>query len=344
MAPFLVAIFLLGLSSLTTGANFNQVFQWDELDYEWPSEAKRTQALENGSFKPENMLPLYIALHGTRLFISLHKENGVPATLVSLPTGSASSAPPKLTPFPSWDMHLNGTGNCSKIRFVEGLQVDSVGRLWALNLESPDCNTTLMIFNLNTDEIELIHRFPSSEPINDFVIDETASGTFAYISRSGGQRIVVFSLERNESWTVDTPGIEESSAALSLKEEQLYLGNMDSKELFSIPVAALRNGTRTSNPKLIGKWTGKPYKMLIDNHGTMYATFDRENYISSWITAQPFQEQRFHEVTGLNFSWPYTLALDQNGTLWVTVFDQNRKPKYRLLKAAVGGKSFKAAA
>ncbi|XP_065336524.1 uncharacterized protein LOC135937305 [Cloeon dipterum] len=82
--------------------------------------------------------------------------------------------------------------------------------------------------------------------------------------------------------------------------------------------------------------------MLMDNHGTMYATFWGKNYINSWNTSQPFEEQRFYEVTALNTYWPFTLSSDQIGTLWITVFDEEREPRYRLLKAAVGAKSFKA--
>ncbi|XP_065334520.1 uncharacterized protein LOC135935872 [Cloeon dipterum] len=73
----------------------------------------------------------------------------------------------------------------------------------------------------------------------------------------------------------------------------------------------------------------------------VYAAFLWKNYASSWNSSQPLQEQRFREVAGKDSYWPFTIALDQNGTLWMTVFDTNReKPSQKLLKAAVGAKSY----
>ncbi|CAB3383673.1 Hypothetical predicted protein [Cloeon dipterum] len=314
MTPYFVAIFLLGLTSLATAANFTQVFEWpDGMDYEWPSEA---------------------------IFLSLTKDNGIPAALVSLLTSSASSPPPKLTPFPSWDIHLNEPANCNKIQRARGLQVDSVGRLWVLDAGSDSCNATLWIFNLNTNETDFIHRFSFHGWMHDLVLEETQNGTFAYITRWRNQHIVVFSLERNESWTVDTPEINPSSIALlSPKKEtrQLYLSNYHTNELYSISVSALRNGTQTANPELVGYWTAiRTYRMLIDNHGTMYAAFLWKNYVHSWNTSQSFEEQRVYQGDGLNFVWPFTFALDQNGTLWMMVVDIITRPIYRILKVCSG--------
>ncbi|CAB3387295.1 Hypothetical predicted protein [Cloeon dipterum] len=349
MTPSLVAFFLLGISSLATAAKFTQVYQWNELDFEWPTEESRAQALKNGTFKPGNIDPHFMAVYGSRIFLSLDNTfAGIPASLVSLPTSSASSAPPKLTPVPSWDIH-GKEGDCDKIEKAKGIDVDSVGRLWLLDRGSFKCNIKLWTIDLsNNDQTKLIHHFPFHSLMHDLVVDETANGTFVYISRGGlldEEHIVVFSLERNESWIVHTPGINVFCIALSaLKDQeprQLYLGEWSSNELHSInSVATLRDGT--ANTELIGKLTAHPYRILVDNHGTMLAAFFSVNYISSWNTSESFAEKRFHEVDVLNSGKSFTFALDQNGTLWMTVFDIVREPKYRLLKAAVGEKSFQA--
>ncbi|XP_065336297.1 protein yellow-like isoform X2 [Cloeon dipterum] len=343
MTPFFATFFLLGLSSVAATTNFNQVYEWKELDYEWPSEASRSKALKDKTFEPDNISPHFIAVYGSRLFLSLESYGGIPVTLVSLPTSSASSAPPKLTPFPSWDMH-GKIGDCDKIEEARGLEVDSVGRLWVLDSGSNTCKAKLWTIDLaNNDQTKLIHEIDINHSMHDLVLDETPNGTFAYITRWREEHIVVFSLERNQSWFVHcTPGLRLISIALSPKDQeprQLYLAK--SKELYSFSVAALHNGTRRVNPKLIGNWTGPPYRMLMDNQGTVYAAFLWKNYASSWNSSQPLQEQRFREAAGKDSYWPFTIALDQNGTLWMTVFDTNReKPSQRLLKAAVGAKSY----
>ncbi|XP_065334718.1 major royal jelly protein 1-like [Cloeon dipterum] len=348
MTPFFVAILLLGLSSMATATNlFSQVFEWpDGLDYEWPSEANRTQ--EDETLEPDDIVPLYMAAYGPKIFLSLKKYGNIPMSLVSLPTRSASSAPPKLTPFPSWDMHENENWEkCNKIEEAKGLEVDSIGRLWVLDEASSksNCRAKLWIFDLNSNKTELVHHFYFHDPIHDLVLDETPNGTFAYISRQSKQHIVVFSLEQNESWKVNTSGLAVSSIALSPKNQEprtLYLSEYESSELYSISVAALRNGTRTANPELIGNWTAKQsYRMLLDNHGTMYAAFQWENYTSSWNSSQPFQEQRFYEAADLlPFYWQFTFSLGQSGSLWMMVFDEYSNPRYALLKAEIGAKSY----
>ncbi|CAB3383651.1 Hypothetical predicted protein [Cloeon dipterum] len=232
MSPVLYAIFLLQLSSLSTAANFTQVYKWDELDYEWKSEVNKTKALKDGTFNPEKIYPFYMAVYGTRIFLSLASYEGVPVSLVTLPTSSASSAPPKLTPFPSWD--INGKkGDCNKIEAAAGLQVDSIGRLWVLDSGSNTCKAKLWITDLiNNDQTKLIHRFSFRHNMHDLVLDETPNGTFAYISRINQPIIFVFSLERNESWSVKTPKTRVISIALSPKEEprKLYLSRFSNSE------------------------------------------------------------------------------------------------------------------
>ncbi|XP_065336587.1 protein yellow-like [Cloeon dipterum] len=298
MNPCFFVIVLLH-SSLATAVNFKQVFDWRHgLDYEWSSEESRIKALKDGSFKPGKIEPRYMAVYKTRIFLSLETSSNIPVSLVSLPTRSASSASPKLTPFPSWNIH--GKGDCFKIEAAKGLQVDSVGRLWVLDEGSRNCSTKLWTIYLSTiHHTKLIHRFSFHFYANDLLLDETPNGTLAYISRRHQRHIVVFSLDSKETWILETPGIEVLSIALSPnnKEEprQLYLSKWNSNELYSISVDALRKGTPTTNPKLIGKWTGTPCKMAMDNHGTIYASFWWKHYIRSWDTSQPFEEQRFYE-------------------------------------------------
>ncbi|CAB3382149.1 Hypothetical predicted protein [Cloeon dipterum] len=344
MSPLFVTLFFLRLSPLATAADFTQVFEWDEMDFEWPSVEKRAQALENGIYDPENILPLYMAAHGPRVFLSLEKYRKIPVTLVSLPTKSASSASPRLTPFPSWDMHeYTPWENCNKIEEAKGLEVDSVGRLWVLDEGSSNsnCHAKLLIFDSYNHKTVLIHQFPFRYSLYDLVLDETVDRTFAYITRGTENHIVVFNLESNKSWMVYMPRIMVHSIALSPKDHEprkLYLSKYKSDELYSIPVAALHHGAGTTHPELIGFWNGIPKRLLIDHNGTMYAAFYWRNYISSWNTSQPFQEQLFHDFSEQEPS-ALTLALDENEILWMTIFNSDKKPCFTLSKVSDGAKA-----
>ncbi|XP_065334711.1 protein yellow-like [Cloeon dipterum] len=340
MAPFL-SIFLLGVFSLATAVNFTPVYESNELECDWPSEEIKTKALQENAFNP---WPLSSAVYESRLFLSLSDNEIVPLTLVSIPTNSVSTAHPKLTPFPSWDMHSDGSRDCNKIQFARGLEVDAIGRLWVLDEGTSSCNAKLWIFNLEkNDTLELVHQFSSPYFFHDLVLDETPDGYFAYISRYFRKHIVVFSLKKNQSWIVETPDTLWTAIALSPKKgpaRQVYLAKQNDNELHTISTALLRNETETAIPISIGTWTAEPYRMLMDNLGTIYTAFESKNYTSSLNTSQPFQEQPLHGFADLDFTWPFTVALDQNGTLWMTVYNQKVNPKYRLLKAPVGVKSY----
>ncbi|CAB3377163.1 Hypothetical predicted protein [Cloeon dipterum] len=253
------------------------------------------QALETGAFTPEKIAPLFMAVFGSRIFLSLNKEDGIPVTLVSLPTSNASSAFPKLTPFPSWHMHTYG--NCKHIEQAAGLEVDSVGRLWVLDIGSDDCNTKLWIFDLsNNDQTVLIHDFPKNVYyLHDLVLDETPNGYFAYSTQM-----------RNR---------DNSSSA-----------NTTPMNCVQFPLPHFVTDIEA---------------MLMDNHGTMYAAFWKINYIISVNMHQPDQAQSFHKVEKMNSEWPFTFSLDWSGTFWMTFFNYTGKmPTYKLLKAAVGAKSY----
>ncbi|CAB3379966.1 Hypothetical predicted protein [Cloeon dipterum] len=348
-----IVTFLLALS-FSNAANFTTVYNWEQgMDYVWPSDAIRTKALADGTFQPEKIWSEYMAVHEKRLFLSLYKNDGIPVTLVFIPTSSASSVSPKLTPFPSWHMH-DKRNYCSTIQAAKGLEVDAIGRLWVLDDGSKDCGPKLRIFTLANDAQEhFMHEFSltynQGYNLHDLVLDKTHNnGYFAYITRKGENHIVVFSLEKNESWTVNTLGIKFFSIAFSPKAKekpaQLYLSDYYSNKLCSFSVAILRNQNRdVSSLTLIGEWTKRPYRMSTDSNGTMYAAFFAESYISTWKISQPFQEHRLYEVGALDNSLPFSFSLDSSGILWMT--ERKRtwgNPEYtsRLLKMAVGSKSY----
>ncbi|CAB3386795.1 Hypothetical predicted protein [Cloeon dipterum] len=342
--PLLIFILLgslLGLSPLVNAANFTSVFEWDDLDYNWQSEEQRQQALQNGTFVPEKIEPRYLAVFGQRLFLGLTKDQGVPASLVWLPTTNTPSASPKMQ-FSSWAM----SDHCSTMQTIKGLEVDSVGRLWVLDngCEKCPCPPKLWIFSLsNNDRIEHVHIFPEkavshnfqSRSLQDVALDETNDESFAYITDVKTSQVVVFALKKTDSWAVQMQGKRFQTLACS--PDQLFLNEPDSYELYSLPLLELRAGNRVMTPKLIGSFTAHPFRLFLDSTGVMYAAFLDRNYLSTWKTNNPFKEERFYEGKVKDvIKRPYILALSSTQNLWLMVI-KNNKPKYTMLRAAVGG-------
>ncbi|XP_065335041.1 protein yellow-like [Cloeon dipterum] len=347
MSPFLAAILLHGLCVASAIDDFTTVYEWEKFDYLWPSGADSSIAEIKQNFNPLEADLRYMAVFGERLFLSIIVHSGTPASLVWLPKSgtSTATAPPKLAPFPSWDLHKKD--NCNTIQNARGLEPDTEGRLWVVDDGNSNCQAKLWIFDLlNNDATDRIHQFPNTfvhheyglRKLVDIAVDKTPDDSLAYITDSYCEHIIVYSRKMDKSWTVNTPGTRWYSLALSPIREarQLYLGSASANELYSISVSELKNEGGNATVKLIGKWREELYRMVIDTSNVLYAAMLKQNYLSKWNISEPFRKRRFHEVEGLNKYLPFTLALDTTNTLWVTERNQSGGGnRYKLLKASV---------
>ncbi|CAB3379999.1 Hypothetical predicted protein, partial [Cloeon dipterum] len=347
MSPLFAASFLLGLC-LASAIDFTTVHEWDEFDYIWPSQSGADTSNEEmkTNFNPLELDLRYMAVFGERLFLSLIVHSGTPASLVWMPKSGSSTAPPKLAPFPSWDLHKND--NCNTIQNARGMEPDTDGRLWVVDDGNRNCQAKLWIFDLaNNDKTERIHQFPNTfvhhsygaRKLVDIAVDKTPEDSLAYITENYSEHIIVYSLKMDKSWTVNTPGTRWYSLALSPIREarQLYLGRSYTDELYSISVSELKNEGGNATVNLIGKWKEKLYALLIDSNNVLYAAMIKQNYLSKWNISEPFRRQRFHGVRTLNTYLPFTFAMDTTNTLWLTERNQSGGAnRYKLLKAAVG--------
>ncbi|CAB3366837.1 Hypothetical predicted protein [Cloeon dipterum] len=327
MSPFLAAIFLHGLC-LANAVNLTTVYEWDKFDFVWPSGTDTSIGQIEQNFNPKQVELQYMAVFGERLYLSMILRPGIPATLVWMPKRGTSTTPPKLAPFPSWNLHKKD--NCDSIQWANGLETDTDGRLWVIDQGSNNCPSKIWIFNLlNNDKTERVHQFPplvvshsdSERLLLDIVLDETPDDSLAYIADLLSEHIIVYSRKTDKSWTITTPWMRWYSLALSPNREarQLYLGRYGWNETYSVSVSELKNQGGSAAVKFIGNWAEHNlYRMVIDSANVMYAAFTNQNYLSKWNVSQPFREQRFHEVGILNSGWPFTFALDTSGNFWMT--------------------------
>lgn len=58
------------------------VYEWRQLDFEFPSSSARNQAIEAKTFIPENNIPMGLEIYEDRLFITVPRwKSGVAASL-----------------------------------------------------------------------------------------------------------------------------------------------------------------------------------------------------------------------------------------------------------------------
>lgn len=112
---------------------FRVVYEWRTFDFAYRNEADRQGALFRGEFIPNNVIISEIQPYANRLFLSMPRMlPGVPATLgwIVAPDNNGRTDP-EIEPYPSWAM--NQAGNCSALQFVQGITIDSLGILWAVD-------------------------------------------------------------------------------------------------------------------------------------------------------------------------------------------------------------------
>lgn len=96
LVPWLLALSVVGRTKLKT------VYQWRQLDFEFPSAAERQRAVASGDFVQANTLPLGLDAYGDRIFVSMPRwKDGIPATLATVPRDprkvGTDNKPPKST-------------------------------------------------------------------------------------------------------------------------------------------------------------------------------------------------------------------------------------------------------
>lgn len=112
---------------------FRVVYEWNVIDFAYPSERERMNAIYSGDYIPQNNLISDIKPYANRLYLSLPRMlPGVPATLgwIIAPENNGRTDP-EVEPFPSWEM--NKKGNCSALQFVQGIEIDVSGVMWVVD-------------------------------------------------------------------------------------------------------------------------------------------------------------------------------------------------------------------
>ncbi|KAG7302730.1 hypothetical protein JYU34_012685 [Plutella xylostella] len=202
---------------------FRVIYEWNAIDFEWPSPETRDEYLNSSRYIPRNVLISGINYYGDSLFLTVPRMlGGVPATLATVPVAQTDTAP-RLRPFPSWE--ANALGDCSALQFVQNVEVDRNGILWILDngrvgtlTDRPEakCPPSLVLIDLKTGKNEM-QRFPlppdvvnyNSTYLNDLVVDNR-DGDYAYITDNSASDpgLVVFRRRDARAWKVrDKPSM-----------------------------------------------------------------------------------------------------------------------------------------
>ncbi|XP_065157296.1 protein yellow-like [Atheta coriaria] len=209
-------VLLLMFLGLAHGAyKLQEQFRWKALDYAYPTEEARRQAIMNGRFIPENNLPVGIEIWNNKLFVTVPRwMAGIPSTLNYIPLYEGVPESPPLIPYPSFE--ANEVANCENgFTTAYRLKADECDRLRVLdtgtfgigNTTTNPCPYAINVFDLHTDtRIRRYELRKEDTNANTFIaniaidIGKSCEDTFAYMSDELGYGLIAYSWEQNKSW------------------------------------------------------------------------------------------------------------------------------------------------
>lgn len=234
-----VVLFMIGFGQ---AIKLEQKYQWKNLEFAWPSESAKEEAITSGRYVAYNNLPLGLDVWNDKIFITVPRwKAGVASSLNYIRISDQKS--PVLVPYPSWEANTIDSDDGPKIETTGGradapkaaktetaladnstiistfrIRVDECDRLWVMDTGLADilgnpkqiAPPALVVFDLKTDK--LIRRFVIPEDsikadtfFANVIVDvnkDQCENTHAYVPDLGAYAVVVYSFKDNKSWRV----------------------------------------------------------------------------------------------------------------------------------------------
>uniref|UniRef100_A0A182MVC3 Protein yellow n=1 Tax=Anopheles culicifacies TaxID=139723 RepID=A0A182MVC3_9DIPT len=211
----LIVVCLAVTGSVSATQKLQERYSWQQLDFVFPNQRLKQQALARGDYVPTNGLPVGIERWENKLFVSVPRwKDGIPSTLNYIDMNQTPSGSPALIPYPDWSSNV--AGDCANgLSTVYRIKADKCGRLWALdtgtvgigNTTQQLCPYALNIWDLKTNRRLRRYELRADDTnantfIANIAIDmgRSCDDTYAYMSDELGYGLIVYSFEQNKSW------------------------------------------------------------------------------------------------------------------------------------------------
>lgn len=218
---FLILTTVITLNTVQCQKDLKQVAVWMEMEYNFPSQADRDEAIASGKYISGNSLPIDVDVNyrgnglPSRVFVTVPRfAVGVPVTLGTI-SSQGGRGGPLLDPYPNYSWHSSHGQDCDGITSVFRVSIDECNRIWILDTgrigDTQYCAPQLLIFNLDTDVLIHRYRFPASDykpgvslfvtPVLDVRdVANQCRNTMVYIADVTGYGIVMYDYNRDISW------------------------------------------------------------------------------------------------------------------------------------------------
>ncbi|XP_066299951.1 dopaminechrome tautomerase-like [Branchiostoma lanceolatum] len=323
------------------------VHEWvgDQLDYTWPPDADRQNALNSGAYIPDNNGIVGIKVHRSVVYVTVPRwREGVPASLAAVQDGPDRAL---LRPFPGWDWH--DPANCSVLQYVQTLWAGLYFRgVTPINA----CPPQLIVYDIIKGVVVRDFTFPNdvasydSSFLNDLVVDTSdpdPNKWFAYITdTSGDGAIIVYDFYNNLAHKVTDPSMaaEEDATILDIHgvqvntrapvdgialspvssaDHRVYYCSLAGYSLFSVPSSVLRDPDVSAISNQVtnhGRKVSQSDGLAMSDTGVLYFGALTLDGVYKWDTSLPLSSQELVLANHTKMQWVDTFGFDEKGCLW----------------------------
>lgn len=211
------------------------VYEWVEVDFDWPTEETRLQYLADGRYIPSHNLLSAVKTYKDQVYVTIPRlgyTTGVPSTLNIVVTKGDKSV---LRPFPNWEAQEQG--NCDALQCAMSIEIDpndgliyviDPGRAGILGpnttLPRPTlCPAKLVVYNLTDGSLVRRHFLPEhlvskeTNYLNDIVLDRGSpflrSASHVYITDAADAKLIAFNLRTNTTSVFHHPSMDADPGA-----------------------------------------------------------------------------------------------------------------------------------
>lgn len=347
-ACFFAILTLLIPSFATKIDKFSVAFQWNYINYTWPS----YELQNNFGYVPGQDVIAGIKIYESKIYLALPRVKPSSRVTLAYISVDAKRENPLLSPFPNWE--LNSGTSCDTMQDVLSMEIDRDGVMWVLDGRRLNkrvaCPAKIVLLDLKADG-KIVKTFtvpdelcPSQNGcfLNDIVVD----GDFAYISDTtkSDPGIFVYNRNSNSAWKIRDPttyGEPNSSnftaqgvlftdvshingIALSPNCEHgrtFYYMAQTSRKIYSISTDVLKAAERYENRNIKqfitdhGEKQAQSGGMMGDNAGNLYYGLLPLDAVGKWNTSEAIERAGIVEQNHDIIKWPDSFSFDSRGNL-----------------------------
>ncbi|KAF7408502.1 hypothetical protein HZH66_003039 [Vespula vulgaris] len=233
------------------------LYSWKYIDFDFVTEKERDEYIQKGQYQKNASVPIDTMITSDKIFITIPRSEGVPASLGTLNTKKQNGGGPLIRPYPNWKWATNIQDCNNNIISVYRVDLDDCNRLWVLDNgkigEEQKCPPKILAFDLKTDTVVVQKEIPNKYAFNSNgngllvtplvkTLGEQCEHITVYMADIEGYGLVIWRGGDNFQ-RIDSPDFAADKPYFKLNGDSFYLSD-------GLVGLALYEGNKKNNSKL----------------------------------------------------------------------------------------------